>query len=695
MSEKKQNVESRLSIMTLIGLAILLFCYLGAIWNVFQVKKDEVLLGKKIIRLCHWQLEMGVRGALDEMGKRYEAIHPESKFIQIPLTERVYAQWVTTQLIGRTAPDLIEIGMFRVNEYLGRYFVPLTDELRKPNPYNKDTDLKNTPWMETFTDGLQNAYIPELVDYYSVGLSQFNIRMFYNKDLFKRIVGSEKAPKTLDELFAICEKIKAYASARNAEIDAYNANQPRTWLNYVPFMAPDTKPAYLLSPIASSRYQVPTFQSRYGSMLTAFRAMELDLSMSGSPAPIDFLYALVSGDLSIEEPHYKVYNEIIRNFALYFPRGFMSIDRMDSGFGFIQGRALMIISGSWDASSYIKQAHDQPFGDVILSVNGTPVSNAAEASKLLMAASGSVKIVANREGFNSEYLVKPAKGDSLWKRYGIELDDFEAEDGSGKMVPVVADLDPISPADKAGLMKRKRFEIGIVEPPPPTKNTPIYGKFYVGQVAETSSTGFSFGIVKFTKNYGMAIDFLRFCTNPENNQKLNEIAQWIPAIKGAKPTPFLAQFTPNYEGYWGALNLDSIGMRSKTRIQQMFWPYVSGEINFKQFAEGLDANLPTEVAYDFVEMLRASGETVPDKHIIRSLFLKDFIFAGKNAKLREDSKRRLASCWDIILDKQLERQKIMSIMGPLIDKRPKNKFATGFFGVYDNLSGDKSVQGGN
>lgn len=686
MPEKLKDVESRMSPVNYIGLGILLVCYLGAIWNVFQVKKDEMLLGKKVVRLCHWQLEMGVRDAIDDMARSYEALYPDRKVIQIPITERVYAQWVTTQLIGRTAPDLIEIGMFNVLEYLGRYFIPLTDELRKPNPYNADNRFKNTPWMETFTDGLQNSYIPDLVDYYSVGFSQFNVRMFYNKHLFKKILGTEVPPKTLEELFEYCDKIQAYAKARDAEVERYNKTHGSGWWTYIPFMPSDEKKPYVLFPIASSRYQVGIFKGRYASMLSADRYLATDLSLTGNTTSVDCLHSLITGKLSLDDPQYKACQQIVHDMAKYFPPGFMSIDRMDAGFSFVQGRSAMITSGSWDASSFIKQVADQPSGDVILSVDDAPVKDSASARSLLMAVKdgAKVRLKLNREGGKAEATLVAASGATLWERYGLEIDDFKAL--SGQMAPTVSDVDSISAAATAGVLPRKCFEVGIFDFPQPSKDNPLYGKYFVGTVAESSNTGFSFGITKFSKNMDVAIDFLQFCTCPKSNQRLNEVAQWIPAVKDAEPTPFLKAFVPHFDGYWGDINFEMLGPRSKTKVSQVFWPYVSHEIDYGKFSSTLLETLPAEAAYDFVEQLKASTEKTPDKHIMRSVFLKDAVFSDDDPKLKADAMRRLASCWDIILTNQLECARLMSVIGPLVVDRPKNKFSEAFFSVYDRLA---------
>jgi len=124
---------------------------------------------KKIIRLVHWQLEGGYVKGMNEAMREYEKLHPDVSVQQIDIHERAYNQWVQTQLIGRTAPDLIELrfGPDLANRVV-RYFVPITDIVDRPNPYNEGTDLEGLPWRETYMDGMMGGYFGELQDYYGV-----------------------------------------------------------------------------------------------------------------------------------------------------------------------------------------------------------------------------------------------------------------------------------------------------------------------------------------------------------------------------------------------------------------------------------------------------------------------------------------------------------------------------------------------
>lgn len=680
----RKQIEGGVSWVNYIGLAILAVCYVGALWNVAQNKKDE-FMGRKVIRLCHWQLELGIREGFDEMFRRYEARFPDRKVEQIPITERAYAQWVTTQLIGRTAPDLIELGMFDVYTYLGRYFVPITEELHQPNPFNQDNPaLADVIWKDTFKDGLENAYIPDLLDYYGVGFSQFTIRIFYNKDMARRVIGSDEAPQTLQDLFQVCDGVLAYVDRRNAAVKAHNEAHPLTWWQrVVPFVGGNQKPSYQLVPIASANYQVGMFRSRYSSMLTADRCRELDVGLDGNLSWNEVLPAMLEGRLTFEDEKYRVSQELIRRMSDYFTPGFMSVDRMDSGFSFVQGRALMITSGSWDASSFLKQIGDQPFGDIVLAVDGRPAKSSAEVAATLMAVpdNGSVTLSLDREGGRLEARLRPAPGADLWARYGISLEDCHRD---GQPVPTVVEVDAVSPGSRARLLARKQFEVGICDFPLPTKDDPEYGKYFVGKVAESTQTGFSFGVVKFSPHIPEAIEFLQFCTTPENNQAMNDIAQWIPAVKGTEASGYLKAFEPNYEGYWNWLNF-GMGNRTNMIENQAYWPYISGDYSYDEYIDRLRQTLPEAAAVDYQRMLRGAQESIPDKQVRRSMYLAQMLFAT-DERARSKAERKYAESWDIVRTFETNPAMLTALMEEAFRQRGGNEFSKAFFEAYDRIA---------
>lgn len=668
MAKKKRKKE--IAWFNYIGFGILAICYLGALWNVYKIKKDEIIDNKKVIRICHWQLELGYRDAMQSIIDKFEKKYPDVKVIQLPISEKTYGQWVTTQLIGRTAPDMIEMGMFNVKEALPRYFIPLTDVLRKPNPFNADNpELKNIPWMDTFNDGLQSSYVPELIDYYRVGFNTFTVRIFYNKTLFRRILKTDQPPHTLSELFDYCERIKAYEQQWNKRVADYNRGNPLQ------------KNKIIVTPIASAKYQTKLFKTRYTTMLTSDRYMELDSNCNGTVDDAELFAGLLNNNLIVNDEKYRMALKLQRKLAEYFPRGFMSLGRMDSGFSFIQSKATMITSGSWDASSYIKQAKDQPFGDIILSINDQPVANTVQAVKILKAnisANNPVKLSIDREGAKKMLTVQPLKSDDIFTAYGIKIEDLR--DNDNKLVPVITIVDSASPSSIAGLKPRKSFEIGVFDFPMPDKTNPVYGKYVVGKVVELASTGGAYGVCKFSKNKDLALKFLQFCTTPENNEEFNRICQWMPVIKGAKIPEALVPFKPHAEGYNGLLGFRH-NTRAGTLAKQTFWPFISGAITYEQFAEKVIARLPDAAARDYDTARRDATEQIPDRLLRRSIYLAQVIFPADNQPT-EKSLNKLASTWDVLVTAMTAINRINAQMKPFINAPDQNDFNRKFFKIY-------------
>jgi len=174
---------------------------------------DEGGPGIITIRIGHWQLETGVRDAFNELAKDYQKLHPNIRIEQDAIPESTYGPWMTTQLLGHTAPDLMEIGLgpppFIQIQFQGRYFVPMTPLVGRPNPYNKGTALEGVPLRQIFKDGMRSAYVPELQEYTKIGLSQFGVRIFYNKTLLKQLTGLDEAPNEYRKFLAVCAQIKA------------------------------------------------------------------------------------------------------------------------------------------------------------------------------------------------------------------------------------------------------------------------------------------------------------------------------------------------------------------------------------------------------------------------------------------------------------------------------------------------------
>lgn len=326
-----------------IGFALLGMVTLISVGRVYFLEVQAIGDDVITIRICHWQLEAGYRESLQRTIEAYQervnggdGVPPKFgkpvRIIQQPIGARFYGQWVNTRLISRDAPDLIQLGMTRLSrepQYMARFYVALADILDRPNPYNAGTSLDGIAWRETFIDGMQGQYKPEFQDYFAVPTTIFPRRLFYNRELLERATGSSTPPATFGELMAACEKLKQ-------------------------IRLPDGR---MLVPISGSNYEM-NFEifGRYAASFTSSFEDALDLDLSGELSEIESYVAFLQGKWNMSSPQVRTYWECMLALTDQWTPGFMSVDRQQAAFLFVQGRAAMYASGAWDFGSLVKQA---------------------------------------------------------------------------------------------------------------------------------------------------------------------------------------------------------------------------------------------------------------------------------------------------------------------------------------------------
>jgi len=313
-----------------IGISLLALCFVISLGRIAMLRLGErTESGDKVIeiRLAHWQLEGGIRESITAMAAEYMKLHPGVRITQISIPERIYPNWVITQLVGGTAPDLIQVGYGSTDERLARYFVPLTDLAQSPNPYNKGTRLENTPLRDTFSDGMEGGFNPNLLEYYAVPLTGFSIRLYVNQDLLQEITGSKKLPETYEELIELAKRVKEFSRNQRPII-----------------------------PIAGSRYNSPKLMDNLFASQTQKKLIELGPVGTLSAVSQRTTEALMDGDWGLDSPEVRSGLELMREIANEMQPGFMQVSRDDASFYFVQGRALMIVTGNWDATSISQQA---------------------------------------------------------------------------------------------------------------------------------------------------------------------------------------------------------------------------------------------------------------------------------------------------------------------------------------------------
>lgn len=289
----------------------------------------------EVIRLAHWQLEPGVREAIEEIAQDYMKLHPNVKVEQLPIPGRVWTQWLRTQLVGGTPPDLIQVANYQItDEMLARYFVPLTDYLEEPNPYNADeADLRDLSWRKSFSaelvpDETVHYYSTNLLEYYAVPNAMVTVRVFYNRDILKEVLGEERVPKTFQELLQICQEIRDYGLRTGKPI----------------------------LPMAGSIFNMTKLTAELFSSTTQKLAIDLDYSHDLNLVKLEGITSFLRGHWSLETPAVHTSLETVGAIGKYMSPGWVQMNREDAMLQFLQGQAAMLSTGTWDAGGILQQA---------------------------------------------------------------------------------------------------------------------------------------------------------------------------------------------------------------------------------------------------------------------------------------------------------------------------------------------------
>jgi raffinose/stachyose/melibiose transport system substrate-binding protein len=316
----------------LIGLGVLACLFVVATWQVLRRDTAAGRSGKEVIRLAHWQLEAGPRQAIDALIADYEAMHPGVRVEQIAVPPRGYAAWLRTQLVGGTAPELVQVGwgVPGLNDLLARYCTPISAWVMQPNPYNDGTELEGVPWRDTVVDGMSATMVfsQELQEYYSVPLSMFTVRVYYNRDEWRRLFGERPVPGTYEEFAELCEEL---AGLTNAE--------GKRWI-----------------PIAGARFSGWTLLNR----LFASQTQRFDRRFSpggnfGSTS-FDLGIRFLAGEWTYRDPALQAALGLVRDVSRFMQAGFLQVEPGDALFQFLQQRAFMTLDGSYNVTSLADNA---------------------------------------------------------------------------------------------------------------------------------------------------------------------------------------------------------------------------------------------------------------------------------------------------------------------------------------------------
>jgi raffinose/stachyose/melibiose transport system substrate-binding protein len=337
-AEREESKFNWSSLSNYVAVVVLVVSFSVSLWRVYQVQQVEQSDEVATIRVVHWQLEAGFREAFDDIARRFEKVYfaetgQPVRIVQNAVSERVYKQYVQTQGIGKTLPDLVQLGREEAGS-VPRFFISNTEDVQQPNPYNKGTSLEDVAWMDTYLDGMDGSVDQTDLEYYGASSSTYSIRMFYNVELLREAFGLDEPPIDYREFLDICKRFGEWAN-----------EQGRTDLTAV----------------AASSYQATVFRSMRAATLLDLM-LENDRDFDGNFGGNDeVLFAYAGGDFDFYDERIRADQMTVANLTQYFSPGFMAMDRMEAQFRFTQGKALFCASGSWDAMSFNSQV-DFPMG---------------------------------------------------------------------------------------------------------------------------------------------------------------------------------------------------------------------------------------------------------------------------------------------------------------------------------------------
>jgi ABC-type glycerol-3-phosphate transport system substrate-binding protein len=304
------------------------------LWSAISIgmrRHEKVASDAISIRIAHWQLEVGAREGLAEAAAEYEQLHPNVRITQEAIPESTYGQWMSTQLMGGTAPDIVQAGMVEgplMTAFFIRYFLPLSSYVSRPNPYNAGTDLEGTPLILTFKDGMRRSFIDEAQEFMTIPLALVSLRLFYNKSLLKRLTGSDEVPRDYRAFLKMCQKIRAQ-------------KQP----NGQPYVA-----------IAGSRYHYVRWEDSMVKPLTYGALREIDFNRDGRFSKEEMFMGFMSGKVDFSNPAYRASFKMVEEITQEFPHGWSGLGRDEALFNFAQEKAVFTAAGIYEAGGILEQA---------------------------------------------------------------------------------------------------------------------------------------------------------------------------------------------------------------------------------------------------------------------------------------------------------------------------------------------------
>ncbi|TBL70821.1 ABC transporter substrate-binding protein [Paenibacillus thalictri] len=268
---------------------------------------------------------------LDDDNKTYQKLvqdynaNPKAKAqVELKLTDvfedvNAHRTWVTTQLIGKTGPDIIPSRYLWTQEDYGKKLIlDLNSFLAKPNPY-----FENQKWQDTFSENIMKSMLVPGTDKIA-GIPTYSqaVRLFYNKDIFKK-AGISEIPQTWEQFQDVQSKLKAKGITPMAiGTNKQGGDRPNWMMRY------------------------------FSDQTTEKMVPQLDLDKNGLITSNEIVYGIDAGLIDFTKQPFIDLFPLLKDWTQYWPKGFNGLTVDDASDMFLRGDAAMTLG----TAGFSKQA---------------------------------------------------------------------------------------------------------------------------------------------------------------------------------------------------------------------------------------------------------------------------------------------------------------------------------------------------
>jgi ABC-type glycerol-3-phosphate transport system substrate-binding protein len=394
------------------------------------------------IRVAHWQLEPGFRDAMQWAIDEYNQL-PQVKEAgiiveQIPISERVYAQFMNIHLISGTAPDIAvkkDTNLIR-GDSLAKFFMPIGSYIESSNPYNaleyqvpdlpEDLSqfLAESPWRDTFYDGLQGGYEEALSDYYAVPICTWGgRRIIYNLKLLKDVktfalqqLEQSPEPEWLSAVWLNEDRSAGYLPRASGlawlREDALPQTLGQLFLYFNAVQAyKEIEGLEYLVPVAASNSGASDVANLYQREFMSVLWEQLSLEEGRNLSSLETMAGFERGIWNFESPSIRQYFEFLKDMTSFYPKGFLGLDRDQAQRRFVLGQAAVFSTGGWNVTGIIQginqRANPEDHFEIAIAPNPMPAPGERWAEFLPMRLSeadveGAVPFAINKQSPNFE-----------------------------------------------------------------------------------------------------------------------------------------------------------------------------------------------------------------------------------------------------------------------------------------------------